>query len=253
MLMETIHRRLGYTHRDWTVYTQAEADAESVEYKPWREAKPGEWALSDDGYVAEVVRIDGPYRDGRGRDKVAVVLPYARHFSDLNHPEKDKPLRFEEHREPKPWLETEMATARAKQAIAVYAQLLVDYGKVIPEEKMLQLGRMYRPDQVRPEATLKRLLRTQEAKTMVARELAKLLSSKGITADDVVDNYVRQMGLAEQKGQLAVAKSINDKFAEMLSMKPDQKHVDRPNGIDVEWDRVLEENLDLDGDMPLLE
>lgn len=35
-----------------TIYRQAEADAGVIAYVPWKEAQPGLWALTDDGYVA---------------------------------------------------------------------------------------------------------------------------------------------------------------------------------------------------------
>jgi len=45
-----------YKKQEHPVYTQAEADAEGIEYVPWREVtEDTEWILSDDGHVLPIV------------------------------------------------------------------------------------------------------------------------------------------------------------------------------------------------------
>ena len=48
------HKGVGKTY--YTIYTKDEAENEGVEYKYWKEAKKGDYALSDDNYVAKVIQ-----------------------------------------------------------------------------------------------------------------------------------------------------------------------------------------------------
>lgn len=55
MLNVRIFNRLKKAHEDRVIYTQEEADAKNIVYKPWIECDDGEWGLSDDGYVTELI------------------------------------------------------------------------------------------------------------------------------------------------------------------------------------------------------
>src|SRR5690554_2365459 len=54
--MDTFVRTIDGRPRTCHVYTEAEARAEGLSFVPWREARPGDWALTDDGYVGECLR-----------------------------------------------------------------------------------------------------------------------------------------------------------------------------------------------------
>lgn len=58
-----------FPDRVYQIYRRDEADEAGIEYKHWKGAGQGEWALSDDGYVLQVIKRDVlPYLS-RGRDK----------------------------------------------------------------------------------------------------------------------------------------------------------------------------------------
>ena len=48
------HRDKGL--RQYSIFTKEEADNEGIEYKHWKEAEIGDYAISDDGYVAMVIQ-----------------------------------------------------------------------------------------------------------------------------------------------------------------------------------------------------
>ena len=41
---------------NYRVYTKSEADKEGIKYIDWKKAQIGQWALSDDGYVGQVIK-----------------------------------------------------------------------------------------------------------------------------------------------------------------------------------------------------
>jgi hypothetical protein len=61
----------------YNVYKRKEADKESIEYRPWKEAEIGEYALSDDGYVAMVIqKKEYPFRNGKNSTYIRLPWGY---------------------------------------------------------------------------------------------------------------------------------------------------------------------------------
>jgi hypothetical protein len=50
-----IHHKGDDAPTTYTIYRKKEADSENLEYKYWREAKEGEYGISDDEFVAKVI------------------------------------------------------------------------------------------------------------------------------------------------------------------------------------------------------
>ena len=48
------HKDIGA--KTYEIYTKEEADTEGLEYSHWRDAREGQWALSDDGFVSKVIK-----------------------------------------------------------------------------------------------------------------------------------------------------------------------------------------------------
>jgi hypothetical protein len=48
------HNDIGST--DYLIYSKEEAFVENIDFKHWQKAQEGEWALTDDGYVAKVIK-----------------------------------------------------------------------------------------------------------------------------------------------------------------------------------------------------
>ena len=49
------HNDTGKT--DYPVYSKEEALEKNIDFKHWQKALQGEYALTDDGYVAKVIKI----------------------------------------------------------------------------------------------------------------------------------------------------------------------------------------------------
>lgn len=229
---EWISRRLlqpngKYERHTYPVYTRAEADAEGISYiAPDDVTEPGQHVLSEDGYVAPVLRISKQYTPKKNpKAKVREVrLPYCRYWM----PSRRK-LEYLPFKEKKVYCSTapvrhiiaEMRRTRFKKALKRYAFLVITQQGVLSEEQMKEIGRSYRPDQAKPEATFKRMLKNHEVKKMLKSELRKLMDDYGVTPGHVIRQQQEIIDMAKNAGQLGVAEKANGRFIEMLGMMPD--------------------------------
>ena len=45
-----------YYEKEYIIYKEEEAKARRIYIKPWKECEPGDWGLSDDGYVSQCTK-----------------------------------------------------------------------------------------------------------------------------------------------------------------------------------------------------
>jgi len=214
--MYEIERTYHGETRKHYVLTRDEADERDIRYVRWDEVKEvGDYGISDDHYVAEVLGINGPYSSGRRQ----IVYPYARPWGST------KELVFLDHYDkgnftasaPRSWAETESIRERGQRVIRMYAQILIMKGRATAQDYEI-LGRIYRPDEKKPAATVKRLLKQSVIQKMVSSEIVALLKDKGITPESVVDKYTETYNAALNEGHTGTMKSVTDQFAKMLGM-----------------------------------
>ena len=82
------------------------------------------------------------------------------------------------------------------------------------------IGKIYRPDQKCPEATVRRLFKKQRIVDMVEKKLKEILIDKGITQEQVLDLQLEAIDLARAKGDVSNMLRVADNFMDLLSMKP---------------------------------
>ena len=85
MYQITINHRGGEKVRTYTVYRRDEADEEGIRYLPWKRAEIGEYALSDDGYVAKVLN-KAEYPGNRGFSNIYIRFPWGYTFFNTQYP-----------------------------------------------------------------------------------------------------------------------------------------------------------------------
>ena len=83
-----------------------------------------------------------------------------------------------------------------------------------------QLGRIFRPDQQIPAATVRRLLKQPRIQEMIDEEMSRVLSRHGLTVEQVLEQLNDAVRLAKQEGDLRVLRDLVFKMAEMLGMVP---------------------------------
>jgi len=119
----------------------------------------------------------------------------------------------------KDWKEQEAGTTRAKNTVTAYANMLLSGDRV----DFSKLGNIYRPDQKIPEATVRRFLKQKVAKRMVEEKLKNLLAGKSVNKEFAVDNLLRALHMAENKGDVNNFLKANDQIMDLLEMKPSKK------------------------------
>ena len=204
-------------HRDkgtvtYNIYTKEEADNEKIAYKPWQEAQIGDYALSDDNYVAEVIQRK-EYTSKSGVDNVYIRVPWGYTFYAPRYaaPTFSTSGRLSNSTlSGKPQLEVRKGTAEWKKLASTYgicfkADLAID---------------MAFPDTSKTKRrTMKRWMKTQEFKSMVQDELRGILSEKGYGETDIIDLLTQAKGMAEEKKDITNFLRVIENIQDMLGMR----------------------------------
>ena len=114
------------------------------------------------------------------------------------------------------WQVREAGRTRTRLAVLAFVQYVLA-GK--PYD-WVAIGRVYRPEQQIPAATVRRLFRQEEVKAMIAEELHKVLSKDGVDQGYVISVIKRAISLTENKGGTANMLKGATAFADILDMKP---------------------------------
>ena len=127
----------------------------------------------------------------------------------------------------------EARTTRAKNAVNAYVTDVITGQK--PDWE--RIGKIYRPDQKCPEATVRRLFKKQRIVDMVEKKLKEILIDKGISKEHVIDLQLEAVDIARSKGDVSNMLRVADNFMDLLSMKPgkvvttDTMEIDMSNTI----------------------
>jgi uncharacterized protein YunC (DUF1805 family) len=203
------HKEKGV--RKYNIFSKEEADNEGIEYKYWKEAEIGEYAISDDGYVALVIqKKDYP---GKNSTNTYIRLPWGYAFYSPKYPSK----RFN------------AAGRRSNNTFSGKTQLEVRSG----QDTMKNLATAYSLsfnydlaiDMVFDSSTpqerrkWKRSMKTEVFRKMVREELQALLHEKGYTESDVIDMLTKGLDMAEKKGDITNYLKVVENMQDMLGMK----------------------------------
>lgn len=264
--MDLITRRFGGKPKDYAIYTKEEAEELGMEYTPdWKKASPGDWALTDDGYIVELHKRKRYVKPNRVADHF--TFTFCRKFVSYKR-EGGKimgapTLEYEPFRAmkegsytgmiPQSWAEQEEKKTRTKRVVKLYARIFLAQEGELSEDDWEALGRVYRPDQKVPVATVRRLFKEERIIDMVAEELKKLLGGKGLTEEAVLDMYESIRKRATKLGQMGVAKSIVDTYRDMLAMKAEQKRTEISWEGFAELEKAAETNLIENGEATVVE
>lgn len=216
--MDVISRRIGGKLKKYPVYTANEAEFDSVY---WKQAQEGEWASTDDGYVAKCVGRK-EYTDAKGRIKTLVKLTcgvqWVTNTANLLY-EPNKEANIFSMVKPKPWQEREAKKSRTKNAVSAYVTQVVNGKK--PDWE--QIGKIYRPDQKNPPATVRRLFKQRVIKNMIEEKLKEVLIAKGIDKGFVLDTMLEAIEIAKEKQDVSNILRAAENFVDLLEMKPNKK------------------------------
>jgi len=224
-----------YYEQEYFIYTQDEANVAKIAYVRWHAALPGQWGLSDDGFVAVCLKRR-EYKDKHDRAYLNYVYPYGQAFFRpyMNQPAK---LLYLTHVESgdfsnvttKPHWEQKKGKTQYKNFVKVYvSQMLnnsVDFNK---------LGEVFDKDEPMPVIKAKALLKKEYIKEMIDTELQKVMTQKNLSKETVLDWITTAAGIAGDKGDAGNLLKAAHELGDILHIKDNKE----PDGIDAEFTQL---------------
>tara|TARA_R100000781_G_scaffold114966_1_gene88162 strand:- start:5669 stop:6427 length:759 start_codon:yes stop_codon:yes gene_type:complete len=208
------HKDVG--KKTYTIYTKDEADKENLPYSHWKDAKEGEWALSDDDFVSKVITKKN-YPTKNAMDNIYLRFAWGYHFFNPKYKGKELNVKGRKSNTTlsgKRPIEVKSKQERMKNLAMVYAQTMntgETIGKVCGEVK---------PGE---ERRIKRYMRTEVFKDMVREELQKLLSEHGLTEHYTLDLLEQSIVMAKDKKDITNLIRVVENLQDMHGMK--DKHL----------------------------
>ncbi len=168
------HKNKGLTA--YKIYKKEECDDKEIKYKYWKDACEGDYALSDDGWCAEVIKRK-EYPNNHKQTTVYIRLPWGYFMWNPKYPtiKFNAEGRITPHTiTGKPYLEANKKSEKMINLAMCYAQTM---NKDLAID--LALGSLTRMQH----GSWKRKMKTEVFRDMVREELAKLLTKHGMTED----------------------------------------------------------------------
>ncbi len=211
--MDSINRKMRDGWHTYFVYTEKEARERGFLLIPWRKATPGEWALSDDGYVGKCLRVFQSHKGDR-----LVSLTYGADWT-----QSKRPLLYKERAATRNWSSSSKSNwtqrdsrkTRAKNAITAYVAMLlagqkVDWGA---------LAMIYRPDRPPLAGTVRQDFKKGPFQEMIKQELEKVLLEQGSSPQRTIEMYNEAFKKAAKKDKPNVMVEVADRFSEFWGLK----------------------------------
>ncbi len=228
--MDHVVRSVDGTQISFPVYSEEEAKEKGIEYVEWRDSHPGDWAVSDDGFVALCLNRKEYSKKGSNRKVECVFLVHGtmwlsskQEFSYLQRKRTNTFTRTSAMS----WQETEAKRQRTLRVVRAYIDMFLAYKKI----DWAALGQIYRPDQADPGASVKRLFREKKITELIVQGITDALEQKGITKAEVVDMFNRAYSLAIEQDDTGPMIRVAENFAKMLDMYNPNSGGRDPNDI----------------------
>tara|TARA_Y100000593_G_scaffold60329_1_gene111844 strand:+ start:1465 stop:2223 length:759 start_codon:yes stop_codon:yes gene_type:complete len=214
---------IDINHRDqgkvvYTIYRKHEAESNGIEYKYWKEAEEGDYAVSDDDYVAKVIskRI---YTADNGRDSVYMRFPWGYTFYNPKYNSKKLVVAGRKTNVTftgKSYIEVQSGQDKMKNLAQMFA-LKPDYDLAIE----WALGAVTQSQRRK----WKRTMKSEVFKRMVREELQNLLSEQGLTEKYTLDLLEDAIRVAKDKKDVPSMMRAVENLQDMHGMK--EKYMER--------------------------
>ncbi len=185
------HNDIGST--DYPIYSKEEALVEKIDFKHWQKAQEGEWALTDDGYVAKVIKRKEYEDKETKRTSLYYRMPFGYIMWNPKYPTKQFNCGGREANNTmtgKKWLEV-ISKSDKYQALATWA--------AISEDRDVAIDQVFGPVSAGKRRKLRRHMRTETFKTMKREESQKLLADNFMDANYFVDLMKQGINIAVEK------------------------------------------------------
>ncbi len=219
--METIRRRIKGILQDVPIYTLEEAEERGLDMVPWKDVQEGQWAITDDGYVAECLS-----RRTYDDNKKNGIRDYIRTTCGSFWNSNKSPFSFEERRATKtynthntePWIDRQAKTNVTR--ILVHAVVVmwlsnkpIDYDVLanIYSQKNTGKGAAIR--------YIRQILKSPRVKEMIRKEIEKELLDQGMSIKNWMELGMEILNKARQNGNLPEMRRVWKEFGEVLQVK----------------------------------
>ena len=208
---------------DFKVFRKEEADEEGIDYKDWRYAEPGDWIITDDNWVGELL-FKTPMKGGAAHNLTLSFAVQILPFRD-GVPGTRK-LLYEPYRLagcgydrmiPRPWDVRELRRPRTKQLINHWAHItLAKHGKTLSTVEWERIGRICFPTAPRPDLSAKRLFSSDLIRSVGHQRIDEILEEKGITMGSILDEYAEALRISKEKKDALNIIRVADKYSELV-------------------------------------
>ena len=214
-------------HRDqgkvvYTVYRKNEAEEKDIEYKYWRDAEEGDYAISDDDYVSKLIskRV---YTSADGRDSIYLRFPWGYTFFNPKYASKKLVVAGRKTNVTftgKSYIEVQSGQDNMKNLAQMFA-LKPDYDLAIE----WAIGATTQSQRRK----WKRTMKSEVFKRMVREELSKLLDEHGLNEKYTLELLEDAIKMAKEKKDVPSVMRAVENLQDMHGMKEKymQKTVDK--------------------------
>ena len=211
------HRGTG--EKIYNIYKEDEAKTNGIDYSYWKEAEAGEYAISDDGYVSELIKKK-TYKSADKRNTVYYRFPWGYTFYNPKYPSKTLKMGnrktnttltgksyIEVHKNSQIMQDLAMIAARFKDPDTIINEVLGKYGESWKRKKW------------------KRTMKSEVFKKMKREELGKRLKDHNMTEDFTLDLFDATIRMAKDKKDVTNLMRAVENLQDMHGMK--DKHLEK--------------------------
>lgn len=204
------HKDIGPT--DYIIYTKDEAELAKIPYKYWQEANQSEYALTDDDYVAKIIKKK-EYEDKQGRNSWYYRFAFGYIMWDSKYPNKKLNCGgrvTNTTMSGKNWLDVR-CNSEDYQDLAFWA--------AVTENRDVAIDKVYGSVSVSKRRKLKRHMRTESFKSMKRDEAQKMLASNMMDADYFINLMKQGVEIALKKEDVNGIRGFVNDGMEIHGMK----------------------------------
>lgn len=227
--MDKVKRNFRENPGVFTVYTKDEADKEDIKYKYWRKASAGDWALTDDNFVMELIRAK-TYTDEYGVSKQFMTFSagctWDSPSSDFEYLPRKKYKAWDVSK-PQSWDEKEAKKNRTKRTAVVYAHQLLA-GKV----DLGMLGKLHNPGSKKPAYHMKQLLKTEGVRKLVSKEIDVILEDIGVTKQFAIEILMEAVEAARDSGRPGDLLKVAQELQTITGIKGGEQRIIRTESLE---------------------
>ena len=232
------HKAIGEV--EYSVFYSQEAIDKDIDFDYWQDAKEGQYALTDDGYVAKIISKK-EYSDEHGRKSFYYRMPFGYIMWNPKYPNKKFNCGGRVANNTftgKKWLDVKVKSEPYK-ALAMWAAMT--------EDRDIAIDQVFGSVSVSKRRSLRRHMRTESFKSMKRGEAQKMLESNMMDADYFIDLMKQGVTIALKKEDVQGIRGFVNDGMEIHGMK-DKETVTVTERLEATQTRKLIDNINAQED-----